>query len=76
MDRDYKTEADRYRRENNIPEGTELKQQDFPEFPIERARLRRVYILAISFAIATGVYGFSVEWFIAIPLTLQFISES
>ena len=75
MDRDYKQEAIRYRKSKQLPKGTELKQQDYPDFPIENARLRRVYVLAFFFAVATGVYGFSVEWLIAIPLTLQFISK-
>jgi hypothetical protein len=74
MDRDYRREAMKYRKENNLPEDTELKQQHYPDFPIETARLRSVYLLAAFFVVATAVYGFAVEWHIAIPLTLQFIS--
>jgi hypothetical protein len=75
MDRDYEKETARYLKERDLPEGTEIKQQDFPDFPIERARLRSVYVLNALFVAATAFYGFSVEWHIAIPLVLQFISE-
>jgi hypothetical protein len=75
MDRDYKREAANYIIEHDLPKGTELKQQNYPDFPIERARLRSVYVLNSLFVVATGVYGFSVEWHIAIPLVLQFISK-
>jgi hypothetical protein len=74
MDRDYKREARLYRERNDLAEDTELKQQTYPDFPIERARLRSVYVLNAFFVVATAVYGFAVEWHIAIPLTLQFIS--
>ncbi|TID25600.1 MFS general substrate transporter [Venturia nashicola] len=74
MDRDYKKEAVRYTKEHALPEDIEPKQQNYPDFPIERARLRSVYFLNGIFVIATGVYGFSVEWHIAIPLILQFIT--
>jgi hypothetical protein len=76
MDRDYKREAKRYRIERNIPDGTELTQQDFPDFPIERARLRSVYLLNAIFVISTALYGTAVEWHIAIPLILQFFGQS
>lgn len=76
MDRDYKKEAARYIEEHDLPKNTELKQQNYPDFPIERARLRSVYFLNGIFVIATAVYGFSVEWHIAFPLILQFISKS
>jgi hypothetical protein len=75
MDRDYKKEAANYIEENDLPKDTELKQQNYPDFPIERARLRSVYVLNGLFVVATAVYGFSVEWHIAFPLILQFISE-
>jgi len=75
MDRDYKHEERLFREMNNLPEDTEVKQRSYPTFPIEHARLRRVYVLNFLFVAATAVYGFSVEWNIAIPLTLQFISK-
>ncbi|TLD37716.1 MFS general substrate transporter [Venturia nashicola] len=71
---DIVKEAVRYTKEHALPEDIELKQQNYPDFPIERARLRSVYFLNGIFVIATGVYGFSVEWHIAIPLILQFIT--
>ncbi|QDS73084.1 hypothetical protein FKW77_000172 [Venturia effusa] len=74
MDRDYKKEAERYVEEHSLPKDTELKQRKYPDFPIERARLRSVYLLNCMFVIATGVYGYSVEWHIAVPLILQFIT--
>jgi hypothetical protein len=75
MDRDYKKEAAKYIEEHDLPDGTELKQQSYPDFPIERARLQSVYVLNGLFVVATAIYGFSVEWNIAFPLVLQFISE-
>jgi hypothetical protein len=75
MDRDYKREERRYRKEHDLPESTELKQQDFPDFPIERARLRSVYLLNAVFVISTALYGTAVEWHIAIPLVLQFFGK-
>ncbi|KAE9979402.1 hypothetical protein EG328_000887 [Venturia inaequalis] len=74
MDRDYKKEAARYCGARNLPKETELKQQKYPDFPIERARLRSVYFLNGAFVVATAVYGFSVEWHISVPLILQFIT--
>lgn len=76
MDRDYKREANRYRKEHSIPLSTELKQQNFPDFPIERARLRSVYLLNAMFVVSTALYGTAVEWHIAIPLVLQFFGAS
>lgn len=75
MDRDYKREAKAYREKHFLQENVKLKQQDFPDFPIEKARLKSTYALTSVFIVATAVYGFSVEWIIAIPLTLQFISS-
>jgi len=75
MDRDYKREAAMYRRKRGLPDDMELKQQEHPGFPIEKARLRSTYFLLAVFTAATGVYGFSVEWNLAVPLALQFLSE-
>jgi hypothetical protein len=75
MDKDYKREERLFREQNSISDSTEVKLRTYPNFPIERARLRRVYVLTFLFVAATAVYGFSVEWNIAIPLTLQFISK-
>lgn len=72
MDRDYRREAARYCKEHNLPKNTELRQQHYPDFPIERARLRSVYLLNAVFVISTALYGTAVEWHIAIPLLLQF----
>jgi len=74
MDRAYKKEAKKYRDDNNLSKDTELRQQLYPDFPLEKARLGHMWWLSLLFAIATGIYGFSVEWNIAIPLTLQFIT--
>lgn len=74
MDRDYKREASLFREMNKLPIDTEIKQEAFPDFPLEHARLRSVYVLTILFALATAIYGFSLEWHIAFPLILQFIT--
>ena len=73
MDRDYAREAAQYCTERNIPKDTELKHQEFPDFPIEHARLRSVFVLNAVFVMSTALYGQAVEWHIAIPLTLQFL---
>jgi hypothetical protein len=75
MDRDYKREAQQYRLKHGLQDDVKLKQQDFPDFPIEQARLRSTYLLASVFVVATFIYGFSVEWIIVFPLTLQFLSK-
>ncbi|KIV99861.1 uncharacterized protein PV09_08529 [Verruconis gallopava] len=74
MDRDYKRAAQEYRRKYGLSDDIKLKQQDFPDFPIEAARLRSVYVLSAIFSISTAIYGFSVEWIIFIPLTFQFLT--
>jgi MFS family permease len=76
MDGDYKREMERYRQRKQIQDGIHIKQQTHPDFPIEKVRLRRTFLLTVVFAVATAVYGFSVEWIIFIPLTLQFLSKS
>lgn len=73
MDWNYKKAATIYREMNGLPKATELKQQTYPDFPLEHARLQNIWWLLTVFCAATAVYGFSVEWHIAIPLTLQFI---
>jgi len=75
MDWTYKKEATRYREEHGLPNDTELKMQLFPDFPLERARLKHVWWLNGLFSVTTAIYGFSVEWNIAVPLFLQFISK-
>jgi len=76
MDRNYRKEATAYKQEHGLPEDTELKQQAYPDFPLERARLTNTWWLLGLFSASTAVYGFSAEWHIAIPLTMQFIGES
>ncbi|KAF1988093.1 MFS general substrate transporter [Aulographum hederae CBS 113979] len=73
MDRDYKRYAAAYRREHSLPDNVELEQRTFPDFPLEKSRLCHTWWLVGLFCSATAVYGWSVEWNIAIPLTLQFI---
>jgi hypothetical protein len=75
MDRDYARELAQYREERDIPKDLDLKQQDLPDFPIERARLRSIYVLNAIFVLSTAWYGQAVEWHIAIPLTLQFLGR-
>jgi hypothetical protein len=75
MDRDYAWELAQYCMERDIPKDMEIKQQEFPDFPIERARLRSVFVLNAVFVLSTVFYGQAVEWHIAIPLALQFLGE-
>ena len=72
MDRDYKCKAEAYLEKHNLPAETGLKQQDFADFPIEEDRLKSVHTLVAVFAVATGVYGFTVECIIIVPPCLQF----
>lgn len=74
MDRNYRLVAEKYRKEHGLQPETELRIHAYPTFPIEQARLRSIYLINLLFALATAVYGFTVEWHIAIPLTIQFIT--
>jgi hypothetical protein len=76
MDRDYRIAATAYKNQHALADETELKQQTYPDFPLERARLANVWWLLILFSVSTGVYGFAVEWHIAVPLTMQFLCNA
>jgi hypothetical protein len=74
MDWNYKKEATKYKEHHELPTDADLKPHLYPDFPLERARLGHVWWLNGLFSVTTAVYGYSVEWNIAIPLVLQFIS--
>ena len=46
---------------------------DSDDFPLERARLRPMWITTTVFIVAVGAYGWTMETHIAVPLTLQFL---
>jgi hypothetical protein len=58
---------------HNLPATAKLTSQSHPSFNIERARLRSSFPLLILFTLSVSIYGFSVEWGLPIPLTLQFV---
>ncbi|KAF2673922.1 MFS general substrate transporter [Microthyrium microscopicum] len=74
MDSDYAKAATQFRQLHSLPAETELKQHIYPSFSIERARLKSTWWLLAMFCIATGLYGFALQWHMAVPLTLQFIT--
>ena len=40
MDKDFKREEAFYHEKHDLPQNAELKQQLYPDFPLEKARLR------------------------------------
>jgi hypothetical protein len=75
MDRDYKRAEVRYRTSKGLAADAEIKNETHPDFPLERARLGQVWWMLLLFCISTGVYGYSTEWHIAVPLIMQFIGK-
>ncbi|KAF1991953.1 MFS general substrate transporter [Aulographum hederae CBS 113979] len=72
MDRNYKRASERYCAEHGLEKGTKLTQERHPDFQFERARMHGVWWLTGIFVFATALYGWSIRWHPAVPLTLQF----
>lgn len=73
LDRDYRTVANAL----DLPvDKTSINAGNLSQYPIEKARLRSVFVLLVISAIATLGYGWSLQQraHIAIPLVLQFFS--
>ncbi|KAI8261209.1 Itaconate transport protein [Colletotrichum sp. SAR 10_77] len=81
MNKDFAAAEAAYKSARNEPSKKKLSSKDVPaDFPIERARLRRLPWAVIIFVITTAGYGFSMAYpsitslggWIAVPLVLQF----
>ncbi|KAE9578225.1 hypothetical protein CGMCC3_g5845 [Colletotrichum fructicola] len=81
MTRDYKAIEEAYKASHNMEKSEKLTAKNMPaDFPIERARLRRLPWVVVIFIASTGAYGVSLNFpaatsltgWIAVPLTLQF----
>ncbi|TDZ58619.1 Itaconate transport protein [Colletotrichum trifolii] len=82
MTRDYLEIEETYKSAHNLAETEKLTAQNMPvDFPIERARLRRLPWIILIFVVSTGGYGVclnfpsvtSLTGWIAVPLALQFL---
>ena len=73
LDHDYRI----YARKHNLPE-TKSAAHDLYYFPLERARLRSIFVCLAVSSIATAGFGWSLHArsHIAIPLVIQFFSGS
>ncbi|KAF4774379.1 major facilitator superfamily transporter [Colletotrichum scovillei] len=81
MTKDYLEMEEEYKTSHNIAGTEKLSGKNMPaEFPIERARLRRLPWIVLIFVASTGGYGLSLNFpsitsrsgWIAVPLVLQF----
>ncbi|KAK0377144.1 major facilitator superfamily transporter [Colletotrichum tamarilloi] len=81
MTKDYLEMEEEYKTSHNITGTEKLSGKNMPaEFPIERARLRRLPWIVLIFVASTGGYGLSLNFpsitsrsgWIAVPLVLQF----
>lgn len=81
MNKDFAAAEAAYKSARNEPSKKKLSSKDVPaDFPIERARLRRLPWAVVIFVITTAGYGFSMAYpsitslagWIAVPLVLQF----
>ncbi|KAK1700069.1 major facilitator superfamily transporter [Colletotrichum godetiae] len=81
MTKDYLEAEEKYKTSHNITGTEKLSGKNMPaEFPIERARLRRLPWIVLIFVASTGGYGLSLNFpsttsrsgWIAVPLVLQF----
>ncbi|KXH68340.1 major facilitator superfamily transporter [Colletotrichum salicis] len=79
--KDYLEAEEEYKTSHNITGTEKLSGKNTPaEFPIERARLRRLPWIVLIFVASTGGYGLSLNFpsitsrsgWIAVPLVLQF----
>ncbi|TDZ32369.1 Itaconate transport protein [Colletotrichum spinosum] len=82
MTRDYLEIEETYKSAHNLAETEKLTAKNMPvDFPIERARLRRLPWIILIFVVSTGGYGVclnfpsvtSLTGWIAVPLVLQFL---
>ena len=73
LDRDYRI----YARRHHFPESKSAA-HDFYQFPLERARLRSIFVFLTISSIATAGFGWSlhVRTHIAVPLIVQFFTGS
>ena len=79
MDQEYKAAQRKFheawcRRERSDDQSDcTIPSDDHDDFPLERARLRPIWIISAVFILAVGSYGWTLETHIAAPLVLQFL---
>ncbi|POS71359.1 major facilitator superfamily transporter [Diaporthe helianthi] len=81
MDRDYRSAEARYKEVHGMSDESKISPKAIPsDFPIERARLRRVFGIIVLLSLSMSLYGVaffdtpvtSHRWWIAVLLVLQF----
>ncbi|TVY30965.1 Itaconate transport protein [Lachnellula hyalina] len=73
MDHDMRVVENKYRNMYDLEKNTPLAHKTLPDFPLERARLRNLWWIALIFIGTTAGYGISFSApTIAAPLILQF----
>jgi Mg/Co/Ni transporter MgtE len=79
LNRDFQIVLRQQRQEQTSQEDSTRKKDvnDLSGFPIERARLRSLWVYVLVFSAALVGYGWSLEQkaHLAVPLIMQFISE-
>ncbi|KAK1997853.1 major facilitator superfamily transporter [Colletotrichum falcatum] len=82
MTRDYLSAEEAYKASHKCEPSEHFKGGNLPaDFPIERARLRRLPWISLAFVVTTAAYGMSLNFsfmtsrrgWIALPLVLQFL---
>lgn len=80
LDHDWHVYESRYRQQHKFSadQKSDIKSGRgvLRDFPIEHARLRSLWWHVCIFCAATAAYGFSLSTSLAVPLILQFLSES
>lgn len=72
MDWNYRRVSEEFKKANGITTDATISHKTHENFPIELARLKNSWVLVLIFVVTTGLYGWSLELHIAIPLILQF----
>ena len=75
MDYNYKKTVKEYRKTHKIPATIEINRKELQDFPVEHARLRRMWLIVIVFIATVTLFGFSLSTDIDLPLALQFLSR-
>ena len=76
MDRDYRDVKERYRRQHHLGPDVKVDHYHYEDFPVEHARLRSVWWVALLSCVGVLLYGWLLRFPIAVPLVLQFLSKS
>ena len=81
MNKDYAHAEREYRLIHNLPDDFKITKNIPDDFPIERVRLRRMWLIALLFILSTSAYGWTMAFpslterpgSISLPLVLQFV---